>query len=238
MSQKQPEQNPQPVQKIWLQYAKRSVSRFASHRDFSRVFQRALRRAGVPMAYSSGFHPHPRISFAQAVPTGAASEAEYLQISLSQTVDPEKLVEALNDSLPRDFRVLKAVEAGGGKLQDRIEASKWDCKIPVETDRAALENAVREFLSRDEVLVTRKAKKGERTFDTRKAVMKLEVTSLGLQIMLRHVVPLVRPDDVIRALILIDKDLFELPDVLFDRLCQGPLEKDDKIGDPLASVVA
>lgn len=234
MSDIQPPQSPPPVQRLWLRYAKRSVARFASHRDFSRVFQRALRRAGVPMAYSSGFHPHPRISYAQAVPTGAASEAEYLEIALAEKVIPEKLIEALNDSLPRDFRVLQAVEAPGGKLQDKMAASIWMCKVPEETDRRALQAAIAEFLERDEVLVTRKAKKGDRTFDTRQAALELQIFPSGMRVLLKHVVPLVRPDDIVRALISINPQLFELPDVLFDRLSQGPLLDGHQIGDPLA----
>lgn len=234
MSDIQPPQSPPPVQRLWLRYAKRSVARFASHRDFSRVFQRALRRAGVPMAYSSGFHPHPRISYAQAVPTGAASEAEYLEIALAEKVIPEKLIEALNDSLPRDFRVLQAVEAPGGKLQDKMAASIWICKVPEETDRRALQAAVAGFLERDEVLVTRKAKKGDRTFDTRQAALELQIFPSGMRVLLKHVVPLVRPDDIVRALISINPQLFELPDVLFDRLSQGPLLDGHQIGDPLA----
>lgn len=234
MSDIQPPQSPPPVQRLWLRYAKRSVARFASHRDFSRVFQRALRRAGVPMAYSSGFHPHPRISYAQAVPTGAASEAEYLEIALAEKVIPEKLIEALNDSLPRDFRVLQAVEAPGGKLQDKMAASIWMCKVPEETDRRALQAAVAGFLERDEVLVTRKAKKGDRTFDTRQAALELQIFPSGMRVLLKHVVPLVRPDDIVRALISINPQLFELPDVLFDRLSQGPLVDGHQIGDPLA----
>ena len=234
MSDIQPPQSPPPVQRLWLRYAKRSVARFASHRDFSRVFQRALRRAGVPMAYSSGFHPHPRITYAQAVPTGAASEAEYLEIALAEKVIPEKLIEALNDSLPRDFRVLQAVEAPGGKLQDKMAASIWMCKVPEETDRRALQAAIAEFLERDEVLVTRKAKKGDRTFDTRQAALELQIFPSGMRVLLKHVVPLVRPDDIVRALISINPQLFELPDVLFDRLSQGPLLDGHQIGDPLA----
>ena len=68
----QPEQQAPPVQRLRLRYAKTGRARFASHRDFSRAFERALRRAEVPMAYSSGFSPHPRISYANASPTGAA----------------------------------------------------------------------------------------------------------------------------------------------------------------------
>ena len=70
------------VQRLRLRYAKRGRLRFASHRDFQRAFERALRRAQVPMAYSAGFSPHPKISYANAAPTGTASEAEYLEIGM------------------------------------------------------------------------------------------------------------------------------------------------------------
>ena len=70
-----------------MRYAKRGRLRFTSHRDFSRAFERAVFRARVPMAYSSGFNPHPRISYAGAAPTGSASEAEYLEIALADVVD-------------------------------------------------------------------------------------------------------------------------------------------------------
>jgi hypothetical protein len=72
-----------PVQKLRLRYAKRGRLRFTSHRDIQRALERALRRAGVPMAYSAGFTPHPKISYAGAAAMGAASEAEYLEISVT-----------------------------------------------------------------------------------------------------------------------------------------------------------
>ena len=70
---------PPPVQKLRIRYAKRGRLRFSSTRDFSRALERALRRADVPMAVSAGFHPHPLISYANAAPTGTASEAEHHQ---------------------------------------------------------------------------------------------------------------------------------------------------------------
>ena len=88
MSRDQPEQQAPPVQRLRIRYAKRGRLRFTSHRDFSRAFERAIFRARIPMAYSSGFNPHPRISYAGASPPGAASEAEYLEIGLAETVDP------------------------------------------------------------------------------------------------------------------------------------------------------
>ncbi len=79
---RKPEGPPPPptVQRLRVHYTKRGRLRFSSHRDFQRAFERALRRAAVPMAYSAGFSPHPKVSYAGAAPTGVASEAEYLEI--------------------------------------------------------------------------------------------------------------------------------------------------------------
>src|SRR6476469_10862038 len=102
MSRRQPEgpAHVPPVQRVRLQYAKRGRLRFTSHRDFARAFERALRRAEIPMGYSAGFSPHPKISYVGAAPTGVASEAEYLEIGLARAVDPEQVRAALDDALP------------------------------------------------------------------------------------------------------------------------------------------
>src|SRR5438309_8099794 len=93
-----PEGPPPPpvVQRLRIRYAKRGRLRFTSHRDFARAFERALRRAAVPMAYSAGFTPHPKVSYAGAAPTGVASEAEYLEIGLAERREPEAVREALD----------------------------------------------------------------------------------------------------------------------------------------------
>ena len=86
---RQPEGPPPPptVQKLRIRYAKRGRLRFASHRDLARTLERALRRAQVPMAFSAGFTPHPKISYLGAAPTGAASEAGYVEIGLAERRD-------------------------------------------------------------------------------------------------------------------------------------------------------
>src|SRR5688500_20241997 len=100
MARQQPEQQAPPVQRLRVRYAKRGRLRFTSHRDFSRAFERAVFRARVPMAYSSGFNPHPRISYAGAAPTGSASEAESLEIALAEIVDPTTVQASLAEALP------------------------------------------------------------------------------------------------------------------------------------------
>ena len=148
----QPEQHAPPVQRLRIKYAKRGRARFTSHRDFGRAFERALRRAGVPMAYSSGFSPHPRISYANAAPTGAASEAEYLEIGLAAACDPAAVQAALDAALPPGLDIVEVVVAPPGALADRLTGSRWQAAlvgVSADDQRAPL----RRFLAEPEVLV-------------------------------------------------------------------------------------
>ena len=111
MTREQPKQAPPPVQRLRVRYAKRGRLRFTSHRDFSRAFERAVFRARLPMAYSSGFNPHPRISYAGAAPTGSASEAEYLELALAEVLDPAAVHVALDEAMPDGLDVVEVVVA-------------------------------------------------------------------------------------------------------------------------------
>ena len=232
----QPEQQAPPVQRLRVRYAKRGRLRFTSHRDFSRAFERALVRAQIPMAYSSGFNPHPRISYAGASPTGAASEAEYLEIGLAEIVDPDRLADDLDQALPEGLDVLEVVAAAPGSLADRLEASRWQIDVSLPVDAVA--PAVTAFLAAPSVSVERMTKKGLRTFDSRAAVLALEVAAYDegsrLMAVLRHTVPAVRPDDVLAGLR--EAGGLEEPGApLVTRLQQGPLEEaTGEIGDPLS----
>jgi radical SAM-linked protein len=240
----QPEQQAPPVQRLRIRYAKRGRLRFTSHRDFSRAFERALFRARVPMAYSSGFNPHPRISYAGASPTGAASEAEYLEIGLSEKIDPEGVRRDLDDSLPEGLDLLEVVESAGGSLADRLEASVWQITV-TGADVETLSGAAEKLLATAEVPVERMTKKGLRRFDARAAIVALEARSVGestgdgepcaiLEVVLRHGTPSVRPDDVLAALREIT-GISTNPAALAQRLAQGPLDpRTGTVGDPLS----
>lgn len=232
----QPEQQAPPVQRLRIRYAKRGRLRFTSHRDFSRAFERAVFRARVPMAYSSGFHPHPRISYANAAPTGSASEAEYLEIGLAEVLDPSVVQAQLEEALPDGLDILEVVESPGGSLADLLEASHW--LADVEADPAAVQAAVATFLATESVTVERMTKKGLREFDCRAAVVSLsaaprEQGGTRLDLMLRHAVPAVRFDDVLAGLAAVSGlEISGSP--LLTRLAQGPLDAESaSIGDPL-----
>jgi radical SAM-linked protein len=235
MTREQPKQAPPPVQRLRVRYAKRGRLRFTSHRDFSRAFERAVFRARLPMAYSSGFNPHPRISYAGASPTGSASEAEYLELALAEVVDPAAVHAALDEALPDGLDVVEVVESAGGGFADLLQASHWQIVLPLPPGE--VDAAVAAFLAAGEVPVRRMTKKGLRDFDSRAAVLALTVVAHDgdtvLDLVLRHLEPAVRPDDVLTGLTAVGGlELSGVP--LLTRLAQGPLDPDSgEIGDPL-----
>jgi radical SAM-linked protein len=243
---------PPTVQRVRIHYAKRGRLRFSSHRDFQRAFERALRRAAVPMAYSAGFSPHPKVSYANAAPTGVASEAEYLEIGLAQRCDPQRLRQALDESLPADLDVIEVVEVApppenvkAESFADRLQASVWEVRLAgVEPEVARA--AVAAFLAVERAEVSRMTKNGVRTFDARAAVLALEAgpdpragEGAGapcaiLRLVVRHVTPAVRPDDVLAGLATIG-DLAPPTTPAVTRLAQGPLDEPaGTVSDPLA----
>ena len=224
-----------------MRYAKRGRLRFSSTRDFQRALERAVRRAGVPMAFSAGFHPHPRISYANAAPTGAASEAEYFQLQLTQQCDLEALRAALDESLPQDMAVLRVVEAAPGALADLLQASVWQLDfegVTLET----ITDAVATFMDRAELLVTRMTKSGVREFDVRQAVLASDVVLVragdadGRDLVrwtmtIQHTTPAVRPIDVMTGLT--ELTGLQVPrSPLMTRLAQGVLEASGRVIDP------
>jgi radical SAM-linked protein len=232
------------VQRIRLRYAKRGPLRFTSHRDFARAFERALRRAAVPIAYSQGFTPHPKISYASAAPTGVGSEAEYLEIGLQTEVDPAQLKLALDAALSPGLDILDAVVATEGSLADRIDASRWLIELPEVTPEVAGQ-AVAAFLAAEEVLVERMTKQGKRSFDARVAVVAFAVTQQSgapsgaqpapcaiIDLVVRQVTPAVRPDDVLSGLRVVAGLEPPVPPRV-TRLAQGTLTPQGEIVDPL-----
>ncbi|MFI6504128.1 TIGR03936 family radical SAM-associated protein [Nonomuraea typhae] len=232
------------MQRLRIRYAKRGRLRFTSHRDISRAVERAVRRAGIPVAFSAGFSPHPKISYAGAAPTGVASEAEYLEIGVTEPCDPGRIRADLDASLPPGLDVLEVVEARSGGLADRLEVSTWELRLPG-ADREQAGVAVEKFLAAGTVEVERLTKKGPRRFDAREAVQTLAISEgtertaaqvpgqscVILRMVVRHVTPAVRPDDVLTGLRLVADFAPPVPPEV-TRLAQGPLDVSGEPADP------
>ena len=216
------------VQHLLVRYAKRGKMRFASHRDVARAFERGVRRAGLPIAHSAGFTPHPKISYAGGAPTGVASEAEYLSLALTARSEAEAVREWLNAALPDGIDVIDVTEDAGGLPASRLTASEWQVILPGLTPDSVAP-AVRRFLALEHAQVERLTNKGMRSMDARSAVVTLDVQGadvptgdVALRMIVRHTVPAVRPDDVLTALREVSGVVPAAPP-LMTRLAQGSL---------------
>jgi len=162
--------------KLRLRYAKQGKIRFTSHRDTARIWERAMRRAGLPVATSTGFTPRPRLSFGLALPTGAESVAEYLDVELLDGAVTEDdlagLPARLDEVLPVGFRVLLAatLPPGSGSLQDAVTSVTWELSAPAGVDVAA---AATRLLAADRLPLERERKGERRVDDVRPSILAL-----------------------------------------------------------------
>ncbi len=212
------------MQRVRVQYAKRGAARFTSSRDVSRALERSLRRASVPMAYSSGFSPHPRISYANSSPTSAATEAEFLELGLSAQCDLDKLAAALDGALPKGLDVVAVAASDSRSWGELLQASTWLIDLGA-VDGDQLSTAVEAFLRADQSIVRRMTKSGVREFDARAATHRLRHPAGddegSIEVVLAHTTPLVRPEDVVAALRELQPDLNTGKPALTTRLNQG-----------------
>jgi radical SAM-linked protein len=153
--------------KLRLRSTKLGKVRFTSHRDAARIWERALRRAGLPVAASEGFTPRPKVSFGLALPTGAESIAEYTDVELrddASDVDLEELPQRLSAALPVGFDVLVATvrEQRAPSLQEVVTSCTWELWSP--RLHADDHLAARRLLDADELVLERE-RKGKRSAD-------------------------------------------------------------------------
>jgi radical SAM-linked protein len=118
--------------KIRARFTKVGRVRWTSHRDVARMWERALRRGRVPVAYTAGFTPRPQLSFGLALPTGCESVAEYLDLALDAAVAPDELVRAVGAMLPEGVDVVAAavLEPGTPSLQEDVSSCLWEIHVP------------------------------------------------------------------------------------------------------------
>jgi radical SAM-linked protein len=159
-----------------LRFTKLGKVRWTSHRDVARMWERALRRAEVPVAYTEGFSPRPRLSFGLALSTGHESLGEYLDVDLADSVDVPSLPARVTPALPTGIDCVAALALAGGEasLQQAVSACTWEIELAEVDDTAAAE-AVAAALAAPSLIATRTRKGHEVTDDLRPAIIALAV---------------------------------------------------------------
>lgn len=150
---------------IRAKFTKVDDLKYISHLDLMRLFQRAFRRADIPMKYSEGFNPHPQFSLATALALGISSDGEYMDVELDRDIAPEEFMQRLNRILPNGIKILKAVESNDKK--SLVPLIRWSAYIIGFTTKETMTNEqlnkeINSLLNKEELILTKEKKKGKK----------------------------------------------------------------------------
>ncbi|MUM76932.1 TIGR03960 family B12-binding radical SAM protein [Pseudodesulfovibrio sp. F-1] len=158
--------------RIW--YQKTGPAAFLSQLELQAVFERALRRAGLPLSFSAGFHPMPRLSFGMALPVGVASRLEWINIFLREDFDPDEVTARLDRVMPEGLSPLRTERLDMGKRQPQPVIEDFELLLLRDAPQHLAQWAA--FMESDKFLITRKTKRGTKDVDIR-AMVASAVTS-------------------------------------------------------------
>ena len=199
--------------RYFITFAKEGAMRFGGQLDLQRTFERTLRRAKLPLAYSHGFHPHPKINLGAALPLGIVSLCEIADIWLEQPIAPDKMIAALQAASPEGLRFVEARQAPPKEpaLQNLLASAEYQIEWHQEDQPEDLKKRVEQLLSQSSILRERRGK----SYDLLPLIEELQVNQRadGQEMLLLKVClqpgKTGRPDEVLRAM---DLDPF-LPDI-------------------------
>ncbi len=202
------------TQRYRIRWTKEGRTRYVSARDLTSVWERGLRRADLPIAYSEGFTPHPKVSFPDALPVGYASTGEYAELTFVAPIVPDRDLARLSATLPTgmDITTYLAVPDGAPKLARMLKATLWELVWPpndVAELTELLHRRSRELVASERAEVVRRRPDGDRIIDVRPALLTLAASTRPteggdvctvLRAVLRNDGPTVRPTDLHAAL--------------------------------------
>jgi radical SAM-linked protein len=166
---------------IRLKFTKGNEVKYISHLDLMRVFQRALRRTGIPVSYSSGFNPHQEISFGAPLSLGVTSNAEYVDLKLAEQMDVREIEELLNSSLPEGIRILEGMKLGDShkSAMSLVTHARYLIKMHIE-DLAAgeLNKSIEAFISREHIKIMKEQPKKD--FELKEVDIKPMIVNMEL----------------------------------------------------------
>ncbi len=147
---------------IRAKYTKTGTMVYLSHLDLVRLFERAFRRISLPMAFTQGYNQHPIISFAAPLSLGVSSTAEYLEVVLSEAMDPNDFINEMNETLPAEIQIREAVlktDKQNKSLMHEVALLDYSITLTAENITAAeLKQSLADFLDRDTIIIEKKAK--------------------------------------------------------------------------------
>lgn len=198
-----------------LEFSKGPEVRYLSHLEMMRTFQRALRRAELPLAFSEGFNPHPKMSFASALAVGVTSENEYMDLELKENLEPEEIMERLNQSLPSGLKVKRCIMLSqkGKALMAMVGEAHYHIKVKLlhALSQTHIQEAITSLLKKKSIIIEKKGKKGPKKKEIRPGIIKLECVGVDEE-WVKFTLAVqagseknIRPEEVMKALQIYEK---------------------------------
>ena len=143
-----------------ITFTKEGALRYTGHLDLHRLWERAMRRADLPLSYSQGFHPQPKISLASALPLGFSSVGEVLDVRFNEELAEQDIAARLTDSLPKDIRILKVetVDERAPALQTQVLSADYTVTLTEPIDPEGLQRKIEEIVSAEKLTRERRGK--------------------------------------------------------------------------------
>lgn len=191
--------------RLRIRYSKTGRVRYVSARDLTSVWERALRRTGLPIAWSQGFRPHPKVSFPDALPVGWDSTGEYAELTFTDDFDVDVDVARLSQALPAGMGILRwlIVPDGAPKLAAMLHDTLWEVEWDPDVRIHDLPARLDRLLDSTSAEVLRQRPSGDRVLDVRPAVLALrhlDGQAPRLRAVLHNDGPTIRPSDLVSAL--------------------------------------
>ena len=176
-SERQMQRDETPRQRLRLRFSKGEPLKYISHLDLARTWERVFRRAGLPVAHSQGFNPRPRWQLAAALPVGVTGRAEYLDVWLTEALEPQDLAARLRPCLPPGLEVLDVEEADlrAPALQSQIRAAEYRAVVWNREPAEAVVSRVETLLEAPSILCQRQHKGKLQTYDLRPLIQSVTV---------------------------------------------------------------
>ncbi|UCH51878.1 MAG: DUF2344 domain-containing protein, partial [Chloroflexota bacterium] len=157
------------MQRLRLKFSRGEELKFLSHLDLMRLWERALRRAGLPLAYSEGFTPHPQIALAAPLSVGITSQAELMDVVLSRWLPPQTFMAQIGEQVPHGIELLEVWPVGPktASLQSQVRFVEYRVEIETERESQEVELALQSLLSAKELPWHHLRDTGARYYDLR-----------------------------------------------------------------------
>jgi radical SAM-linked protein len=160
-----------------ITFSKQGALRYTGHLDLHRLWERAMRRADLPLSYSQGFHPQPKISLASALPLGFSSRSEVVDVRFNAEIPAEEIAARLGDSLPPDIQIInvESVDEREPALQTQVLSAMYDVHLTEPVDGADLTRKAEELMMSTSLPRERRGK----LYDMRPLIETLNVITEG-----------------------------------------------------------